>query len=79
MQRKQLLIAILLLAICAPATPNDFHFQHPTQVALDHDGERWAQETLKKLSLEETIGQLFMIRILGQFVNSGKPRLSEVE
>src|SRR5262249_52634835 len=48
-------------------------FQHPRPVHLEHDGDRWAQKTLKKLSLEEKIGQMFMIRLLGQFMDLESP------
>lgn len=48
-------------------------FQHPSRVHLDRDSERWAQKTLKKLSLEEKIGQMFMIRVMGQFMDIESP------
>jgi beta-N-acetylhexosaminidase len=48
--------------------------QHPGPVHLDRDGEKWAQKTLKKLSLEEKVGQMIMIRlIMPQFVNLKNP------
>src|SRR5579859_3141496 len=68
MQKKRMLIATLLLAICSPTIAKNF--QHPSPVDLDQKGKKWAQKTLRKLSLEEKIGQMFMIRILGEFVNS---------
>jgi beta-N-acetylhexosaminidase len=43
-------------------------------VHLDSSGEKWAQKTLKKLSLEEKVGQMFMVRlIMPQFVNIRNP------
>ena len=42
----------------AYATPK---FQHPGPVHLDKKGEKWARESLKKMSLEQKIGQMFMI------------------
>ena len=71
MQKMRSLVSVLLLALCNPTIAADF--QHPTKIVLDHNGRMWAQNTLKKLSLEEKIGQLFMIRILGQFVNLENP------
>lgn len=67
MLKKLFLAAALLLGCCCPIAAADF--QHPTRVHLDHDGDRWARKTLKKLSLEEKIGQMFMIRVLGQFMD----------
>jgi beta-N-acetylhexosaminidase len=70
MRNKLLLIAVLL-TFCRPITAGDF--QRPARVRLDHDGERWAKKTLKKLSLEEKIGQMFMIRVMGQFMDLESP------
>jgi beta-N-acetylhexosaminidase len=40
---------------------------------LDHEGERWAEKTLRKLSVEEKVGQLFMIWVRVQFFNNQNP------
>jgi beta-N-acetylhexosaminidase len=39
----------------------------------DKDGEKWAQKTLKKMTLEEKVGQLFMIWARVQFTNVNSP------
>lgn len=66
--RKRSLMLALFLAFSSPFFASDF--QHVKPVHLDHDGDKWAQKTLKKLSLEEKIGQLFMVRlVMPQFVN----------
>jgi beta-N-acetylhexosaminidase len=71
MRKIVLLTGIFLLGMCELLVANDF--QHPAQVALDRAGKNWAQKTLKRLSLQEKIGQLFMIKVLGGFVNSENP------
>jgi beta-N-acetylhexosaminidase len=71
MRIKLLLLGALLLALCSPVLAEGF--QHPGQIKLDRDGERWAQRTLKKLSLEEKIGQMFMIRVQAQFLDLRNP------
>jgi beta-N-acetylhexosaminidase len=72
MVQKLALAGICLLALFSPAIAGDF--QRPAPVHLDHDGEKWAQKTLKKLSLEEKVGQMFMIRLtMPQFVNIKNP------
>ena len=69
---KLIIVAIFLLALSSPAIAGDF--QRIAPVHLDHDGEKWAQKTLKKMSLEEKIGQMFMIRLaMPQFVNLKNP------
>ncbi|HEV7673833.1 MAG TPA: glycoside hydrolase family 3 protein, partial [Candidatus Angelobacter sp.] len=72
MVHKLVFAGILLLALSSPVSSADF--QRPAPVHLDHDGEKWAQKTLKKLSLEEKVGQMFMIRLaMPQFVNLKNP------
>jgi len=36
---------------------------------LDRDGEKWAEKTLRKLSMEEKVGQVFMIWLRADFLN----------
>jgi beta-N-acetylhexosaminidase len=42
----------------------------PLPLHLDHDGEKWAEKTLRKMSVEEKVGQLFMIWTRAEFLNS---------
>ena len=42
-------------------------------VHLDRKGERWAQATLRKMTLEEKIGQMFMVWAKVQFLNPESP------
>ncbi len=42
-------------------------------VHLDHAGEKWAEKTLRKLSPEEKVGQLFMIWARAEFLNVDNP------
>jgi beta-N-acetylhexosaminidase len=71
MVKKLLLTVAMLAAMCSSLFADDF--QKPATINLDHDGERWAQKTLKKLSLEEKIGQMFMVRLLAQFLDVRNP------
>jgi beta-N-acetylhexosaminidase len=66
--RKRLLQATALWLACSCYLFAG-EFQRPSPVHLDPNGERWAQRTLRKLSLEEKVGQMFMIRAMGQFMN----------
>ena len=47
-------------------------------VRLTKDGEKWAAKTLKKMSMEEKIGQLIMVRALAEFQNSESPAYLEL-
>ena len=72
MVQKLVVAGLYLMALCSPVSAGDF--QRPAAVHLDRDGEKWAQKTLKKLSLEEKVGQMFMIRVaMPQFVNIKNP------
>jgi len=66
---KKLLAAVLamllLLAPCWPADP----YSKPAPVELSPEGRRWAERTLKKLSLEEKVGQMLNIRYYTDFQN----------
>ncbi len=46
----------------------------PGPIHLDHDGEKWAEKTLHKLSTEEKVGQLFMVWVRAEFLNVNNPQ-----
>jgi beta-N-acetylhexosaminidase len=62
-----LLIAALTLQAFA-AEPSGF-----APVHLDRKGERWAQTTLRRMPLEEKIGQMIMVWVHVQFMNTQSP------
>src|SRR5271166_6870488 len=66
------LLVLLLLAMAAFAHGKDT-FQTPGPVHLDKKGEKWARESLKKMSLEQKIGQMFMIWSQARFLNVDSP------
>ncbi|HKW15938.1 MAG TPA: glycoside hydrolase family 3 N-terminal domain-containing protein [Terriglobales bacterium] len=45
----------------------------PLPMHFDHDGEKWAEKTLRKMSVEEKVGQLFMIWARAEFLNVNSP------
>ena len=48
-------------------------FQQAGPVHLDKKGEKWARESLKKMSLEQKIGQMLVIWARVQFMNIDSP------
>src|SRR5437660_6580166 len=44
-------------------------FARPGPIELTKDGRKWVDKTLKKMSLEQKIGQLFMVRGFTEFQN----------
>ena len=70
MLRRTSLFLILCLAL--PCAAKD-KFQRPGPIHLDRDGEKWAERTLRKMTLEEKVGQLFMIWVRAQFASTDNP------
>jgi beta-N-acetylhexosaminidase len=77
MFRNLLLIALLLAAPClATAKDKDKskdRFLQPGPIHIDKVGKKWADKTLRKMSSEEKVGQLFGIRVNAQFLNEADP------
>ncbi len=48
-------------------------YQHPGPIHLTPAGEKWAEKTLHKLTLEEKVGQVFMIWCRASFLNVENP------
>jgi beta-N-acetylhexosaminidase len=70
------LLLTLVLATSASAKDKDKDkdkFQRPGPIHLTHDGEKWAEKTLHKLTLEEKVGQVFMIWCRASFLNVENP------
>jgi beta-N-acetylhexosaminidase len=68
-----LLILILLLSpASAPASAKD-KFQHAAPIHLTQAGDKWAHKTLRHLTLEEKVGQVFMIWCRASFLNVENP------
>ncbi|MGA2643840.1 MAG: glycoside hydrolase family 3 N-terminal domain-containing protein [Candidatus Sulfotelmatobacter sp.] len=65
-----ILLATLLLTTFAFAKDK---YQRPGPIHLDRDGEKWAEKTLRKLTLEEKVGQVFMIWCRASFLNVENP------
>jgi len=62
-------LALSFVAISASAKTK----YQPLPVRLDHDGKKWAEKTLRKMSVEEKVGQLFMIWTRAEFLNVNSP------
>jgi beta-N-acetylhexosaminidase len=67
------LLALLLLTMVTPRLAHGRDTSGP--VHLDKKGEKWARESLKKMSLEQKIGQMFMIWSRARFMNVESPEL----
>jgi beta-N-acetylhexosaminidase len=72
-------IAFLFLAFALLASPllAKEKYLKPGPVKLDHGGEKWAKKTLKKMSPEEKVGQLFMVWARARFLNLNGPEYAQ--
>jgi beta-N-acetylhexosaminidase len=74
MSRHLLPIVLLLITpLCFAKDKSKDRFLPPGPIHLDKSGQKWADKTLRKMSLEEKIGQLFSIRVKAQFFNDADP------
>ena len=70
MRFPRLVALIALLSIVLPAFPKDKdHYLKPRPIHLDKDGAKWAEKTLKHMSLDEKVGQMFMVWARVEFEN----------
>ena len=72
LMRKRLALVIALVVCLATGglgKERKQKFEAFGPVRLDRDGEKWAQKTLKHLSLEEKIGQMLVVWSRAEFLN----------
>jgi beta-N-acetylhexosaminidase len=74
MFRRLLLIALVLAAtLCFGRDKSKERYLRPGPIHLDKAGRKWADKTLRKMSLEDKVGQLFAIWVRVQFLNDADP------
>jgi len=70
------LLALFTLSGAA-AQPRE-PYEQPSAHRVERGDDGWAEKTLKNLSLEEKVGQLFMIRLPVEFLNGRTPGYFEL-
>jgi beta-N-acetylhexosaminidase len=82
MIRKFVALILICLIFVPFAFSKDKVQEHKLQtvgpVHLDKDGEKWAEKSLKAMTLEQKIGQMFMIWARAEFVNIESPEFLEL-
>jgi len=74
MPRKLLVLALLCTTVmCAAKDKDKARLQPAGPIHLDRDGKRWVERTRRRMTLEEKVGQLFMIWLKVQFMNEADP------
>jgi beta-N-acetylhexosaminidase len=65
------LLTVFVLFVC-PSFAKE-KYQQPGPIHLDRAGEKWAEQTLRRLSTEEKVGQLFVVWVRAKFLNVEAP------
>src|SRR5215468_10856203 len=69
MLTKLWVVTLLSMSVFAGEKPRKSETAQPGPVGLSRDGSRWVEQTLKKLSLEEKVGQMINVRYFTDFQN----------
>jgi beta-N-acetylhexosaminidase len=71
---------VLSVVICAliAFSPAKDKYQQPGPIHSDHEGEKWAEKTLRKMSLEEKVGQVFTVFVRAEFLNVDNPEYLQI-
>ncbi|MGB7332993.1 MAG: glycoside hydrolase family 3 protein, partial [Terriglobales bacterium] len=70
---RHLLLTAFLLAATLCFAKNKDRFLQPGPIHVDRAGQKWVDKTLRKMSPEEKVGQLFAIWVRVQFLNDADP------
>lgn len=71
-------LLVALLALSGSAAPSSEQHKRPADHGVQGTDNGWAEQTLKTLSVEEKVGQLFMIRLRVEFLNERSPGFFEL-
>jgi beta-N-acetylhexosaminidase len=72
LMHRTLAVILLALLLATAASAKD-KYQRPGPIHQTPAGEKWAEKTLRKLTLEEKVGQVFMIWCRASFLNVDNP------
>jgi beta-N-acetylhexosaminidase len=64
---------VLAAAACFAKDKSKDRFLQPAPIHIDKAGKKWADKTLRRMSPEEKVGQLFAIWVKAQFLNDADP------
>src|ERR1035438_9906881 len=77
-KRLSLIAFLLVTTLCFAKDKSKDRFQQPGPIHLDKAGQKWADKTLRKMSPEEKVGQLFAVRVNAQFLNDADPLFIQI-
>jgi beta-N-acetylhexosaminidase len=65
-------VLVILIALASSSFAKEKH-QQPGPIHHNQSGDKWAEKTLRKLTLEEKVGQVFMVWCRASFLNVESP------
>src|SRR6202165_4612264 len=78
LSRWLLLLAVIFMATTSHSQKSPRAPAAPIPAKLSPDGERWVTQTLKKMSLDEKIGQVFAVWAYGAFMSTESPEYRDL-
>jgi len=78
LSRWLLLFAFLLMATTGRTQKTPRTRVAPSRTELSAEGQRWVTQTLKNMTVEEKIGQLFSVWCYGGFLSTDSPEYKEL-
>ena len=63
---------VIIIALATPSFAKEKH-QQASPIHHNQNGDKWAEKTLRKLTLEEKVGQVFMVWCRASFLNVESP------
>src|SRR5262245_35992240 len=78
MLTKLWIVTLLSISVFAGEKSRKSETAQPGPVGLNRDGRRWVEQTLKKLSLEEKVGQMINVRYFTDFQNFESDAYKEI-
>ena len=67
------MMILLAAALCFAKDKSKDRFLQPGPIHVDRAGQKWVDKTLRKMSPEDKVGQLFAISVKVQFLNDADP------
>jgi len=76
--RRLLGLIVVVAALVLPTFAKEKHSAGPNPIRHTAAGDKWAEKTLRKLTVEEKVGQLFMIWCRASFLNVESPEYRQL-
>src|SRR3954463_16015897 len=70
---RRAFLGLVVFIFCLPCVAKE-NYQRTEPIRITREGQRWAERTLARLTVQEKVGQLFMLRAPTEFFNVATPQ-----